>query len=180
MPTFQNLNERGNISRYEYDKINLGQTGKFYADDQTPFTTAGGGSVSPIESISDEGSGLYEVTLPSGTDTSDFVVGAKLRVYTTEKVANAICEIVGVDGVVVTVSCNTDISQTSARGFAEYHPFYGGWEIQALGDTVLAFEEEKAFGNKPATINLADGDTIKARRISSVTVTSGVAAISLL
>lgn len=180
MPTYQKLNERGNISRYEYDQINLGQTANFYADSSTPFTTDGVGLKFTIESITDEGGDLYEVNLPSGSDTSDFVAGAKLVLHTTEKVANAICEVIEVDDEVVTVFCNTDISQTGSKGFAVYHPFYGGWKIQAVGDTVVAFTEDNAYGNKPATITLSDGDEIKARRISEVTVTSGLAVISLL
>ena len=180
MPTYQNLNERGNISRYEYDQINLGQTANFYATSATPFITSGARTTLAIQSITDEGGDTYEVNFPASTDLSDFVVGAKLRVYTTEKVRDAICEVLSVDTDAVTVSCETDISQTTAKGFAEYHPFYGGWKIKAIGDTVIAFTEDKSFGSKPATVSLSDGFEIKARRISEVTVTSGLAVISLL
>lgn len=180
MPTYQNLNERGNISRYEYDQINLGQTANFYATSATPFITSGASTTLAIQSITDEGGDTYKVNFAAATDLSDFVVGAKLRVYTTEKVNNAICEIISVGTDAVTVACQTDISQSGAKGFAEYHPFYGGWKIQAIGDTVIAFTEEKSFGSKPATISLLNGHEIKARKISDVTVTSGLAVISLL
>jgi hypothetical protein len=180
MPTYQGLNDRGLIGKYDYLTLDLAQTAQFYADSSTPFITSGFGERFDIEEIVDAGGGLFDVVLAASSDLSNVIAGAKLRLLRTETSAEIVVDVVATDTDKITVRSSFDIAQSTAKGVATYHPFYGGFRIQAVSNAEFELDQDNAFGNPPATITLAAGQVINTTRIKEVDVTSGAVLITLL
>jgi hypothetical protein len=181
MPTHQGINDRGLIGRYDYSKLDLSLTGKFYVDDSNKFTTKGFGEVFNIDEITNEGGGVYEIKLLGTNDLSNIIDGAIIRLVRIKDYAEIQVVATGVtDTNVIEVKSVKDISQEDALGVAYHHPFYGGLEVLALEDSVIVLEEDNAYGVIPASIALKANEKIKTSRILELEVTSGSVAITLL
>ena len=182
MPTHQGINDRGLIGRYDYSKLDLSLTGKFYVDDSNKFTTKGFGEVFNIDEITNEGGGVYEIKLLGTNDLSNIIDGVIIRLVRIKDYAEIQVVATGVtDTNVIEVKSVKDISQAeNLGGTAHHHPFYGGLEVLALVDSVIVLEEENAYGVIPASIALKANEKIETSRILELEATSGSVAITLL